>query len=154
MIIDEIDAHLHVTWQRRIGPWLTSRFPLIQFIVTTHSPYICQAADPGGLIRLPGVDEEAAPEVVSRDLYERVVFGSGDDAVLSELFGLDTPYSERAERLRAEFVELEARVYDGDTSVETLSRYEELKGLLTSSPTARLDEMSARLQRLSREIAE
>ncbi|MFJ4906827.1 AAA family ATPase [Streptomyces sp. NPDC093249] len=154
VIIDEIDAHLHVSWQRRIGPWLTSRFPRIQFVVTTHSPYICQAADPGGLIRLPGVDEEAAPEVVTRDLYERVVFGSGDDAVLSELFGLDTPYSERAERLRAELVELEASVYDGDTSEETLSRYEELKGLLTSSPTARLDEMSARLQRLSHEIAE
>ncbi|RSS36628.1 AAA family ATPase [Streptomyces sp. WAC08241] len=154
VIIDEIDAHLHVTWQRRIGPWLTSRFPRIQFIVTTHSPYICQAADPGGLIRLPGVDEKAAPEVVTEDLYERVVFGSGDDAVLSELFGLDTPYSERAEQLRAEFVELEASVYDGDTSVETLSRYKELKSRLTSSPTARLDEMSARLQRLSDEIAE
>lgn len=116
VIIDEIDAHLHVTWQRRIGPWLTSHFPNIQFIVTTNSPYICQAADPGGLIRLPGVDEDAAPEVVSRDLYERVVFGSGDDAVLSELFGLDTPYSARAELLRAEFVALEERVYEGDTS--------------------------------------
>ncbi|MDV9188646.1 AAA family ATPase [Streptomyces sp. SR27] len=154
VIIDEIDAHLHITWQRRIGPWLTSHFPHIQFIVTTHSPYICQAADPGGLVRLPGVDEEAAPEVVPEDLYERVVFGSGDDAVLSELFGLDTPYSARAERLRAEFVELEASVYDGDTSAETLTRYKELKSRLTSSPTARLDEMSARLQRLSDEIAE
>ncbi|MDX2558962.1 ATP-binding protein [Streptomyces sp. TX20-6-3] len=154
VIIDEIDAHLHITWQRRIGPWLTSHFPNIQFIVTTHSPYICQAADPGGLIRLPGVDEDAAPEVVSEDLYERVVFGSGDDAVLSELFGLDTPYSARAELLRAEFVALEARVYDGETSAETLARYKELKGTLTSSPTARLDEMSARLQRISDEIAE
>ncbi|MGW0120237.1 AAA family ATPase [Streptomyces sp. NPDC003327] len=154
VIIDEIDAHLHITWQRRIGPWLTSRFPHIQFIVTTHSPYICQAADPGGLVRLPGVGEEAAPEVVAHDLYERVVFGSGDDAVLSELFGLDTPYSERAELLRAEFVELEASVYEGDASPETLSRYKELKNRLTSSPTARLDEMSARLNRLSGESAE
>ncbi|MFJ4617976.1 AAA family ATPase [Streptomyces sp. NPDC088812] len=40
VIIDEIDAHLHVSWQRRIGPWLTAHFPHIQFIVTTHSPYI------------------------------------------------------------------------------------------------------------------
>ncbi|MEU1483614.1 AAA family ATPase [Streptomyces sp. NPDC005752] len=152
VIIDEIDAHLHVSWQRRIGPWLTSHFPRIQFIVTTHSPYICQAADPGGLIRLPGVGEDTAPEVVPEDLYERVVYGSGDDAVLSDLFGLDTPYSERAEHARAEFVRLEAKVYEGDTSPETVARYKELKELLTSSPTARVHEVSAQLQRIAGEI--
>ncbi|MBO0917925.1 AAA family ATPase [Streptomyces laculatispora] len=152
VIIDEIDAHLHVSWQRRIGPWLTSHFPNIQFIVTTHSPYICQAADPGGLIRLPGVDEDAAPEVVPEDLYERVVYGSGDDAVLSDLFGLDTPYSERAEHVRAEFVALESKVYDGDASPETVLRYKELKSLLSSSPTARVHEMSVQLQRIAGEI--
>ncbi|NUV69524.1 ATP-binding protein [Streptomyces sp. CAI-121] len=154
VIIDEIDAHLHVSWQRRIGPWLTEHFPNIQFIVTTHSPYICQAADPGGLIRLPGVEEDAAPEVVPEDLYERVVYGSGDDAVLSDLFGLDTPYSEQAERRRAEFVALESRVYEGDTSPETVERYKKLKELLTSSPAARVHEMSAQLHRLSEEIGD
>jgi hypothetical protein len=154
VIIDEIDAHLHVSWQRRIGPWLTAHFPRIQFLVTTHSPYICQAADPGGLIRLPGVDEGRAPEVVSEELYDRVVYGSGDDAVLSDLFGLDTPYSERAEQTRAEFVELEARIYDGTASPESLARYQELKGRLASSPSARLDEMNAHFHRLAEEIAE
>ncbi|MEH0423554.1 AAA family ATPase [Streptomyces sp. B21-083] len=154
VIIDEIDAHLHVSWQRRIGPWLTGHFPHIQFIVTTHSPYICQAADPGGLIRLPGVDEGRPPEVVDQDLYERVVYGSGDDAVLSDLFGLDTPYSERAEQVRAEFVELEAQIYAGGAGHESLARYQKLKSLLTSSPTARLDEMTAHLQRLAEKIAD
>lgn len=152
VIIDEIDAHLHVSWQRRIGPWLTTHFPNIQFIVTTHSPYICQAADPGGLIRLPGVGEDALPEVVSEDLYERVVYGSGDDAVLSELFGLDTPYSEQAEHVRAEFVALESRVYEGDRSYETFERYMRLKDLLTSSPAARVEETSAQLRRIVQEI--
>ncbi|SFY43469.1 ATP-binding protein [Streptomyces atratus] len=152
VIIDEIDAHLHVSWQRRIGPWLTSHFPNIQFIVTTHSPYICQAADPGGLIRLPGVDEDTAPEVVPEELYERVVYGSGDDAVLSELFGLDTPYSVRAEHARAEFGALESKVYDGDTSPDTVARYKALKGLLASSPAARVVETSARLHRIAEEI--
>ncbi|MEU2248820.1 AAA family ATPase [Streptomyces sp. NPDC019224] len=152
VIIDEIDAHLHVSWQRRIGPWLTSHFPNIQFIVTTHSPYICQAADPGGLIRLPGSAEDAAPEVVPDDLYERVVYGSGDDAVLSDLFGLDTPYSEHAEQVRAEFLALESRVYEGDVSPETAERYKELKDLLASSPAARVHEMSAHLHRLAEEI--
>ncbi|MCX4591886.1 AAA family ATPase [Streptomyces sp. NBC_01549] len=154
VIIDEIDAHLHVSWQRRIGPWLTAHFPRIQFIVTTHSPYICQAADPGGLIRLPGVDEARPPEVIGEDLYDRVVYGSGDDAVLSVLFGLDTPYSERAEQARAEFVELEAEIYDGAASPELLARYRELKERLASSPSARLDEMNSHLDRLAGEITE
>jgi hypothetical protein len=86
VIIDEVDAHLHVPWQRRIGAWLTAHFPNIQFIVTTHSPYICQAADPGGLIRLPGPNVDEPPRVVGQDLYDRVVYG-GDDAVLPELLG-------------------------------------------------------------------
>ncbi len=45
VLIDEVDSHLHPEWQRRIGFWLKVRFPKIQFIVTTHSPLICQAAD-------------------------------------------------------------------------------------------------------------
>jgi predicted ATP-binding protein involved in virulence len=90
IIIDEVDAHLRVSCQRRIGTWLKAHFPNIQFIITTHSPYICLAADPGGLIRLPDPNEDKPPHVVGQDLYDRVVCGSGDDPVLSELFGLET----------------------------------------------------------------
>ncbi|KOX26509.1 ATPase AAA [Saccharothrix sp. NRRL B-16348] len=147
VIIDEVDAHLHVSWQKRIGGWLKEHFPNIQFIVTTHSPYLCQAADPGGLIRLPGPDQQEPPRVVDQGLYERIVYGSGDDAVLSELFGLDTPYSERAQQLRAELVELEVAVIGGTAGARAVRRYEELRALLTSSPVARTREVSARLER-------
>ena len=146
VIIDEIDAHLHVSWQRRIGSWLKTHFPNVQFIVTTHSPYICQAADPGGLIRLPGPSEDEPPRVVDQDLYDRVVYGSGDDAVLSELFGLETPYSERAEELRRELVPLEMSVLAGEASEADVERYRKLRRLLNSSPSARSDEVSARLR--------
>ncbi|MDI6104442.1 AAA family ATPase [Actinoplanes sp. NEAU-A12] len=145
VLIDEVDAHLHVSWQKRIGGWLKEHFPRIQFIVTTHSPYICQAADANGLIRLPGPDEDVPPRIVDRDLYERVVYGSGDDAVMSELFGLDTPYSDEAVRLRRQLVALETDVLTGRANDETVRRYEELRGRLTSSPTARVEELAARL---------
>ncbi|GAB3949268.1 AAA family ATPase [Micromonospora vulcania] len=145
VIIDEIDAHLHVSWQKRIGEWLKGHFPQIQFIVTTHSPYICQSADPGGLISLPGPEEMRPPRVVDEDLYERVVFGSGDDAVMSDLFGLDTPYSERAEALRAELVQLEAAVVTGRATRQESERYRDLSRTLTSSPVARTEEVAARL---------
>ncbi|MCC8244598.1 AAA family ATPase [Saccharothrix luteola] len=147
VIIDEVDAHLHVSWQKRIGGWLKEHFPNIQFVVTTHSPYLCQAADPGGLIRLPGPDQQEPPRVVDQDLHERIVYGSGDDAVLSELFGLDTPYSERAQELRAELVELEVAVIGGTADADAVRRYEVLRALLTSSPVARTREVSARLER-------
>jgi predicted ATPase len=40
VIIDEIETHLHLELQRLILPMLTKIFPNIQFIVTTHSPFI------------------------------------------------------------------------------------------------------------------
>jgi hypothetical protein len=145
VIIDEVDAHLHVSWQKRIGGWLKRHFPRIQFIVTTHSPYICQAADERGLIRLPGPDENNPPQVVAQDLYERIVYGSGDDAVMSELFGLDTPYSEQAVELRRELVGLETDVVTGRADEQQVRRYEKLRDLLGSSPSTRVDELAARL---------
>ncbi|MFD9741743.1 AAA family ATPase, partial [Umezawaea sp. NPDC059074] len=145
VIIDEVDAHLHVSWQKRIGEWLKSHFPAIQFIVTTHSPYICQSADASGLIRLPGPDEQAPPQTVGEPLWERVVYGSGDDAVLSALFGLDTAYSPRAIALRDELVRLEVSVLAGTADDEERGRYQALKSRLTSSPVARVGEVAARV---------
>jgi predicted ATP-binding protein involved in virulence len=40
VFIDEIDSHLHVSLQRLILPFFTESFPKIQFIVTTHSPFV------------------------------------------------------------------------------------------------------------------
>lgn len=40
VLIDEIETHLHLELQKSILPFLTEMFPNIQFIVTTHSPFI------------------------------------------------------------------------------------------------------------------
>lgn len=40
VLIDEIDLHLHPSWQQRIVPDLRRAFPNIQFVVTTHSPQV------------------------------------------------------------------------------------------------------------------
>ncbi|BCY11177.1 AAA family ATPase [Actinoplanes sp. L3-i22] len=130
VIIDEVDAHLHVSWQQRIGGWLKQHFPRIQFIVTTHSPYICQAADEHGLIHLPGPGEDEPPRILDRARHQRIVHGTGDDAVISELFGLDTPYSEQVVRLRREFTELEARVFTDRADEREVRRFQELRNLL------------------------
>ncbi len=40
VLIDEIETHLHLELQRLVMPLLTRIFPNIQFIVTTHSPFV------------------------------------------------------------------------------------------------------------------
>ena len=51
VLIDELDFHLHPNWQRRIVGDLTSLFPMLQFVATTHSPFIVQSLDGQGLVQ-------------------------------------------------------------------------------------------------------
>ena len=45
VIIDEVDAHLHVSLQKKILAFLINSFPKVQFIVTTHSPFVVTSID-------------------------------------------------------------------------------------------------------------
>lgn len=56
VIIDEIDLHLHPTWQRSVVDDLKKTFPKIQFITTTHSPFIIQSLEPGEVIDLNNIN--------------------------------------------------------------------------------------------------
>ncbi len=47
LIIDEIDAHLHPTWQRRIIPTLNRHFPNLQIFCSTHSPLMLAGLNKG-----------------------------------------------------------------------------------------------------------
>lgn len=40
VMIDEVDMHLHPSWQQTVLPDLKTAFPNLQFIVTTHSPQV------------------------------------------------------------------------------------------------------------------
>lgn len=52
VLIDEIDVHLHPEWQASILKILKSLFPRLQFIVTTHSPYVLASAECNELIKI------------------------------------------------------------------------------------------------------
>ena len=99
VLIDEIDLHMHPTWQRQIMRHLSEHFPNAQFIATAHSPLIVQAADEHTniiLLKRQGdhVVVENAPEIV-RNL--RV-----DQILTSDLFGLETARPPQVEQLLAE----------------------------------------------------
>ena len=49
-MIDEIDLYLHPHWQKHVLQDLTKAFPMIQFIVSTHSPFIVQSLQEGQLV--------------------------------------------------------------------------------------------------------
>ena len=52
VLIDEIELHLHPKWQREVVEKLRRTFPNIQFIATTHSPFIVQSLHHDELILL------------------------------------------------------------------------------------------------------
>jgi len=87
VLIDEIDAHLHPTWQRRIGHWFCEHFPMIQFIVTTHSPLVCQAALKGSIFRLPQPGSDETPAMVTGIQRDRLLYGNVLDAYGTGAFG-------------------------------------------------------------------
>lgn len=51
-LVDEIDAHLHPRWQQNVMPGLRALFPNVQFIVTTHSPFVIGSVGPHQVFQL------------------------------------------------------------------------------------------------------
>ncbi len=138
VLIDEIDVHLHVEWQKRIGFWLKAHFPKMQFIVTTHSPFICQAADENGLVRLsPPWEEDSGAEILPGEQFNRVVNGSADEAVLTDLFGLDSVLSVSALDTRERLAAIEAAGLSRDLTMQERETLDELRSRL---PTSQADE--------------
>ncbi len=147
VLVEEMDNHLHISWQRRIGFWLKAHFPRIQFIVTSHGPYICQAADSNGLIRLSGPGEESAAEHVTDQMYFNIINGSADDAVLTALFGLDLPHTRQAENFREKISELEALIIQGKATPAQKEEYAKLSGQLPDTQSTLVEQALRRLEK-------
>lgn len=103
VLIDEIDLHLHPKWQREILSTLSSVFPKIQFICTTHSPQVLSSVTKNKVVE---IDDEFYP--LSSD-----PLGGESGRILEEVF--DTPkrpgkverlISEIFKHLDADFLEM------------------------------------------------
>jgi len=72
--IDELDLHLHPQWQRTVIQDLLSIFPNIQFIATSHSPFLLQAAfAQGSVIDLATGQTVTPPDASIEDIAEHVM---------------------------------------------------------------------------------
>lgn len=130
VLIDEIDAHLHPTWQVRIGQWFTKYFPKLQFIVTTHSPLICRAAENGSVWRLaaPGSDEPSR-QITGTEL-DRLIYGNVLDAYGTEVFGENITSSDRATEMRQRLAQLSKKSMKGTISAEESQELQQIKSIL------------------------
>jgi energy-coupling factor transporter ATP-binding protein EcfA2 len=116
VLIDEMDSHLHPEWQRQIGFWLKQRFPRVQFIVTTHSPIICQAADENSIFHLPAPGNGIAPFRLESCDYQEIVKSTPDAIYLSPAFGLQHTRSPQAVSARQRYARLKAKERAGALS--------------------------------------
>jgi predicted ATP-binding protein involved in virulence len=100
VLIDEIDLHLHPKWQRELIDYLTNLFPNTQFIVTTHSPLIVQAAAARDANIV--VCRREGDHVIIDQSVEAVKNWRTDQILTSDLFDLPTARPKEIEPFLAE----------------------------------------------------
>jgi energy-coupling factor transporter ATP-binding protein EcfA2 len=86
VLIDEIDLHLHPTWQRDLIQFLSKRFPSTQFIATAHSPLIVQSATDANIALL----KRAGDHVVIENDVDVIRGWRIDQILTSDLFGIES----------------------------------------------------------------
>ena len=86
LIVDEIDAHLHPSWQRRIIPVLSRNFGNLQTFCSTHSPLMLAGLDEGQVQLLT---REGGDVKVTRN--RTPIFGWSADQILMSLLDVREP---------------------------------------------------------------
>ncbi len=108
VLVDEIDLHLHPSWQREVVPKLATAFPRLQFVFTTHSPLVASTVERRNIFI---TDTAADGSAEIRQLDETVFGRSAEQLLLSSYFGLE---STRAEAFQDEARTLFRKAADGD----------------------------------------
>lgn len=111
VLIDEVEAHLHPRWQREIGFFLQQAFPRIQFIVTTHSPFVAQAATYDGIYILRRSRNQPGVEI--DDSIDSLQGWRAEQILSSPVFGLETTRDLVTEQRMKEHRRLQAKVHAG-----------------------------------------
>jgi predicted ATP-binding protein involved in virulence len=139
VMIDEIDLHLHPKWQQKICEDLKKAFPNIQFVVSTHSPFIVQSLKASELIILDETFKnekdpfrnsivEVAEELMQVPNVERSQRFNKMEEVASEYFnciaeGQTEEKSEKVRQLKARLDELQLQ-YSDDPAYVALMKAE------------------------------
>jgi predicted ATP-binding protein involved in virulence len=145
VMIDEIDLHLHPNWQRHVVHDLKTAFPEIQFVVTTHSPFIVQSLKSEELIILDediekdgdpfrkSIEEVAANEMGVEDMPRSIEFLEMQ-SVAEEYYtlieaGKTSDTDDKTQQLRNRLNELEELFGEDPAFVAALKIERKVKGL-------------------------
>jgi predicted ATP-dependent endonuclease of OLD family len=132
VVIDEIETHLHVELQKKILPFLCDFFPRIQFIVSTHSPFVLSSVENAVICDLQN-------RIVTEDLS-----GYSYDTLIESYFKSDK-YSDILKRKVARY---EALADMPEKSDREMDEYFELKDELSSLPKYLAPELDVKLKQI------
>ncbi|MEO9512730.1 MAG: AAA family ATPase [Flavobacteriaceae bacterium] len=133
VIIDEIETHLHVDLQKKILPFLTDFFPRIQFIVTTHSPFVLSSISNATICDLE-------TKIVTTDLSNYSY-----DALIESYFKTDK-YSDE---IKTKIKEFEKLIEKDDLTPQQRNTLIDLRNYFAHSPKYLSNELMVKLQELS-----
>jgi LPXTG-motif cell wall-anchored protein len=105
VLLDEIDAHMHPSWQQTLVERLSGAFPGVQFVASTHSPLIAGSLAPCSIFRFRREEGRVVAEQPPTSFKGWRV----DQILTSPLFGLQTGRESETERLLLRYSELAAR---------------------------------------------
>jgi hypothetical protein len=110
VLVDEIDLHLHPTWQMRAIPTIAAALPNMQFVFTSHSPLVAGSLEWMNIVALKTNDK--TNRTVARRLLRENIHGlDADQILLTDFFGMQTTMApEKQKQLDA----LSDRVQAGD----------------------------------------
>ena len=101
VLIDEVDLHLHPAWQKRVLKDLTTIFPKVQFIVTTHAASVINSVKKENLIILKNCQA----------IYmDSEVYGKDVKSVMDEIMGV----SDRPDDVKSLFEKFDKALNDAD----------------------------------------
>lgn len=131
VLIDELELHLHPTWQRQIVRNLSETFPRCQFIATTHSPQVIGEVEPDRIHIMSNGDVYSPRHsfgVDSSRVLEEVMDTNARNAKIQELLQdiSNRVGEDRFGEARSLLMQLAARVGEGDpevTRVRTLLEF-------------------------------
>lgn len=138
VLIDEIETHLHLELQRAILPFLTELFPNIQFIVTTHSPFV-----------LNSIDNAVIYDLETRKLVEDGLTNYPYDGIVEGYFHADKLSSD----LRAKVNRYKELVGKLELTDEDYAEIVELEQVLDEIPDYLSPEIASEYSRLKLEFS-
>ncbi len=138
VFVDEIETHLHLELQKKILPILTGLFPNIQFVITTHSPFI-----------LSSLDNTVIYDLENKTFVKNGLKNLPYEGIVEGYFKADT----LSEELREKFERYKVLVSKNELTDEEYEEIDQLEYYLDEIPDYLAKELAAEYSRLKLEFS-